>query len=751
MKFSGRFKHYLVIVISVMAFVSCSTKETKTTHLVVDYPAAHTVFPPDMAAPTFTWSTNATPVPAFRMIVQNGDVRLFESKPIKETQWRPEPDLWERIKKTGGKELTFTVYSEANDTKGSVPFSITADSVAAPIFYRNVPLPFKFARENLKNVSWHLGHVSDEERPQTVLDNIPVCGNCHSFSADGKTLGMDVDARDEKGAYAIVDLEPEVKMGEDEIINWSQFQKNEFTYGLLSQISPNGRYVVSTLKDCEIFVDRHDLEYSQLFFPFKGILQVYDRQTGRSFELEGANDTTFVQSNPVWSPDGQYLYFARSKAYHFEESGIFRGSKATDYKTYKKFLKNFLERKTLFKFDIYRVPFNDGKGGVCEPVKGASHNGMSNYFPRFTPDGKWMVFCQAESFMLLMPDSKLHIVSAEGGEPRLMNCNTDNMNSWHSISPNGKWMVFSSKANGPFTQLYLTHLNVDGTDTPPVLLERFVAPQRAANIPEFVNLPTGASFKIDPAFLEQDAFTIRMAEIKRSEGALDEALTLFNQAIDENPKNAQAYHGRGETYVLLRKPEVALDDFDKAVYFSGNSSVFHVSRAMVYTSLQKNEKALKDYQRAIELDSFNFMAYNNRGILYWQGGELDKAYQEFSKAIQYNPDAVNAYVNRGAVTVESGMPDLAMQDFNTAIRIHPKDVAALKARAMLREQMNELPTALQDLDLAIQLAPENGELRFRRGLLYQKLGNNEVACNDFTQSAQLGFPLGQQALKKFCK
>ncbi|MQY80272.1 MAG: hypothetical protein GH151_13965 [Bacteroidetes bacterium] len=43
---------------------------------------------------------------------------------------------------------------------------------------------------------------------------------------------------------------------------------------------------------------------------------------------------------------------------------------------------------------------------------------MSNYFARYSPDGKWIVFCQVESFMLLMPDSKLYIMPAEGGTPR---------------------------------------------------------------------------------------------------------------------------------------------------------------------------------------------------------------------------------------------------------------------------------------------------------------------------------------------
>jgi hypothetical protein len=63
-----------------------------------------------------------------------------------------------------------------------------------------------------------------------------------------------------------------------------------------------------------------------------------------------------------------------------------------------------------FKFDIYKVSFNEGRGGEAIPVKGASNNGVSNYFPAASPDGKWMVFCQAENYMLLMPGSKLYIV-----------------------------------------------------------------------------------------------------------------------------------------------------------------------------------------------------------------------------------------------------------------------------------------------------------------------------------------------------
>ena len=110
-----------------------------------------------------------------------------------------------------------------------------------------------------------------------------------------------------------------------------------------------------------------------------------------------------------------------------------------------------LNKQYPIKFDIYRIPFNNGKGGLAEPLPGASNNGKSNYYPRYSPDGKWIVFTQSETGIAIQQDSKLLIMPVSGEKAKVMSCNLSRVNSWHTWSPNSKWLAFVSKENTAFT------------------------------------------------------------------------------------------------------------------------------------------------------------------------------------------------------------------------------------------------------------------------------------------------------------
>jgi hypothetical protein len=459
--------------------------------VAIDLPLDETVFPPEMFPPTFRWRDAHARTWLVRIEFDEGEPACFLTR---RRQWPPPAQEWERVKhRSAEREARVTILGVGRGrparvlSRGMMSFRVSHDPVGAPLFYREVVLPFEEADRKPERIRWRFGSILAPKPPPVVMQGLTVCANCHSFSADGSILATDADYANNKGAYLITLVQQQMILTAEDMITWNDYERAGLTFGLLSQISPDGRYVVSTVKDHAVFIAKEPLAFSQLFFPVGGILCVYDRQARTFRALPGADDPNLVQSNPVWSPDGRHIVFARTKAADLSQTRGQGLRPLTKQECY-----DLVRDGPLFQYDLYRVPFNEGAGGTPEPLEGASHNGMSNYFPRYSPDGRWIVFCRARTYMLLQPDSELYIIPAEGGTARRLRCNTARMNSWHSFSPNGKWLVFASKAWSDYTQLCLTHIDEQGDGSPPILLSHLTAPNRAANIPEFVNAPPDA-------------------------------------------------------------------------------------------------------------------------------------------------------------------------------------------------------------------------------------------------------------------
>jgi tetratricopeptide (TPR) repeat protein len=682
--------------------------EQKAEGIDIKYPWDSTIFPTEIPAPLFEWEDKTSHASEWNIYITNEKDDILISAISEKCSWRPDSTDWQGLKKNPAmSNLTFTAIA-GKSVRNQYPsvkisFSFSKDPVGADIFYRAVTLPFSYAVKNVKTIEWYLGSV-DGSKPRKMLDNIPVCGNCHSFPLQAPLLAMDVDYGNDKGSYIISDIKGNCSLKAEDVITWSDYKRDdgEPTFGLLSQISPDGRHVLSTVKDLSVFVAVDDnLAYSQLFFPVKGIIGIYDRRNKSFSALQGANDERYVQSNATWSPDGKKVLFTKTEAY-IPEKIRKKGRALQSVNDVKEFLNGGKE----FKFDLYSVDFNEGKGGESLPLEGASANGKSNYFPKFSPDGKWIVFCQAENFMLLRQDSRLYIMPSGGGTPRLMNCNMDEMNSWHSWSPNSKWIVFSSKNRGVYTQLYLTHIDENGNDSPPVLLENLCFDKRAANIPEF--------------------YPFNADEFKKITDDFSATPQYFNRAAFDAISNK--YYKR------------ASDDLDKAFQSDSNYLETYFNRMMLNIVLKQsnslkeiseNKKAMKIVLDSLRLkpDDENYLSL--RITLLSNSGRGQEALNEAESLVKKYPGSYKFYELLSSFYKKNNKYGEAIECYRQMLKINPKE--KLRLNNMIAEtymRVNKNDEALKIVNQLLNERSDDNELYIMRSQIQMNKKDFDKAKND---------------------
>jgi tetratricopeptide (TPR) repeat protein len=721
----------------------------QSAEITVEYPREGSLFPQDMVAPLFQWrdaNANATVwrvEVAFRergpkirewstgekMRVGPIDDSLVGYVPPTLTPeqadshtWRPDAKTWEEIKKHTQQApavIRFIGYRNKDDkqavSSGQVTMATSPDPVGAPIMYRDVPLipppPESEERGVIKPlpdsvlplIKWQLRYVSASES-KTVMTGLPTCANCHSLARDGKTLGIDVDGpQNDKGLYALIPIKPVSTMSNEYVIHWSAFseERAQKRFGFMSQVSPDGKYVITSIDVPHAHgtrvVDRlyngfyRNYGFGQVFFPTRGVLAWYSRESGRLTPLPGADDPDYVQTSAFWSPDRKYLVYSRATA----RDPYAPGQKAAVYAND--------PNETQIQYDLYRIPFNDGQGGTPERVVGASENGMSNNFPKVSPDGKWIVFVECRNGLLMRPDSKLYIVPFEGGTARSLASNLPVMNSWHTFSPNGHWLAFSSKSPSLYTELYLTHIDVDGNASPAILVENATASNRAVNIPEFVNVAEGGLERIDtPA---------------------TDFYRMFDAAVQLSEK---------------KQYDAAVEAWEKAVALDPGDARAHNNFGIALAGAGRMGEAIEEYRKSLTLNANSSQTENNLGSALAEKGNLEEARSHFENALRINPDNASAAVNLGnALAAEGGHTEQAIALLTRALEVQPNSPDGQNGLGVVLAHEGNLAEATEHLLKAVALAPQDAGYRYNLGRVYAAQSRFAEALPQFEEAATL--------------
>ncbi|MGB8673528.1 MAG: tetratricopeptide repeat protein [Candidatus Acidiferrales bacterium] len=734
--------------------VSAATKSGDAP-ITIDYPQDGSIFPPDIIPPTFIWRDPNSAATAWEIKITFSDgwksiqtssrgepIRIGKIDPrcISDTNklpsltpeqaaahtWTPDADTWALVKQHSAEHpATVEIIGmskgapSAEVSLGRATLTTSKDPVGAPIFYRDVPLMPSEGAQNfiqplapsaLYLINWRLRFI-DQPESRLLMHDLHTCANCHSFATDGKTMGIDMDGpKNDKGLYAIVPIRANMSIRNQDMVSWnSDMSLGKSRVGFMSQVSPNGRYVVSTFAGMgqnipsSFFVTNFkDYRFLQVFYPTRGILAWYDRTTGRRQPLPGADDPRYVQTDGVWSPDGKYIVFARADAKDPYPAGQPAPTHAND------------PNEVQIQYSLYRIPFNDGKGGEAQPIAGASDNGMSNNFPKISPDGRWIVFVKCRNGQLMRPDSQLYIVPTDGGVARRMRANTSLMNSWHSFSPNGHWLVFSSKSRSPYTQMYLTHIDENGQDSPPIYIENSTAANRAVNIPEFVNIPPDQMQTIDvPA---SDLYRIiDNALALQQKGDNTGALEEWKKALALDPNDARANNGIAVALSVSGDSDSAITYLQKATQLSPDFFEAYYNLGLELVKKNRLNEAIDAWLNAVRIRPQFAAGHENLGYAYYLQGKYADSLTHLRLALESEPNRVSDL--NLAASLLATCPDSNIRNGTEALALADRaqkltdgrDAAILDTLSAAYAEAGQFPKAIEVEQQAAAVAAQQGK------------------------------------------
>ena len=128
-------------------------------------------------------------------------------------------------------------------------------------------------------------------------------------------------------------------------------------------------------------------------------------------------------------------------------------------------------------------------------------------------------------------------------------------------------------------------------------------------------------------------------------GQFAEAQAIYDQLLNENPRNAGALHYRGLLAFQQGQTEKALTMLNEAVSLRPNEPIFHGNLANVLLNAGDNERAEKAFRKAIHLDRNYALAHSNLATSLLGGGRIEEAETSVRRALKLQPRNFEAYSN----------------------------------------------------------------------------------------------------------
>ena len=167
----------------------------------------------------------------------------------------------------------------------------------------------------------------------------------------------------------------------------------------------------------------------------------------------------------------------------------------------------------------------------------------------------------------------------------------------------------------------------------------------------------------------------------------DEALKLFNQALEINPNHHRAHNNMGNIYRTRGQYERAIRSYQNAIKSNPSYAVAYANLARTLDATGKYQEAEKNLMTAIRINPNNDYIRNGLCVALKKQGKFDEAETACQKALSINAMYKPARFNLADIYRSTGRYEAAVKELERVLGMDPE---SRKARYMLYDVYRQL-------------------------------------------------------------
>jgi predicted CXXCH cytochrome family protein len=236
---------------------------------------------------------------------------------------------------------------------------------------------------------------------------------------------------------------------------------------------------------------------------------------------------------------------------------------------------------------------------------------------------------------------------------------------------------------------------------------------------------------------ERAEYYLELADAKRENGDPAEALALYREAVQRNPKLVAALQKLGAALRRSGQNAEAATSLKRAASIAPDNPFTWHELGLTYRALHQLPDAIAALEKARELDPDMQEVQNNLGIILYMQGDRSQAEHAFREAIRIQPDYSDAHGNLGNLLSELGGFNEARRHFEIALRLRPSDGASRYNYAMLLGRMRHFEESQHELEAALRVDPQLLDAHELLADLLMAKGQIQLAIEHYRQALQI--------------